>query len=264
MHKLPPRLLPIAPILQRPLHVIVIPGVLGVVAAQGAEEDHGHQASQEQHHHEAVEDAEPVDLVLEEVVVKVALEAAGEGGGGGRPLHAVRELQSLPHRQRVRLLAGQVHLDDPIVIVCNLEGLVGVDVDVLVIFGLLWRRPHEAPHRQVINEQLIPVMLLHRLLENLHISLLQRQRADVLLGDIRAVLDVQLRVNELVALQDFPQPSPFVRRLARPRRFAEWQVVVIVRLLRVVVRSNFVDPQPHVLPDLIGMVVCATDARCKH
>lgn len=62
---------------------------------------------------------------------------------------------------------------------------------------------------------------------------------------LTAVLDVQLRVNELVALQDFPQPSPFVRRLARPRRFAEWQVVVIVRLLRVVVLQQRQDRTCH-------------------
>ena len=44
----------------------------------------------------------------------------------------------------------------PVAVVGDLEGLVGVDVDVFVVLGLLWGRPHEAPHRQVVDEQLVP------------------------------------------------------------------------------------------------------------
>ena len=51
-------------------------------------------------------------LVLEKVIVQIAFETAGEGGAGRRPFDAVRELQRLPRRQRMWLLAGQVHLDD--------------------------------------------------------------------------------------------------------------------------------------------------------
>ena len=44
------------------LQVVCLPRVLGVVVAQGACQDHGHQARQEDDHHEGVEDGEPVDL----------------------------------------------------------------------------------------------------------------------------------------------------------------------------------------------------------
>ena len=54
-------------------------------------------------------------------------------------------------------------------------------------------------------------------------------------GTLTSVFDVQLRVNELVALQHLAQTAPLVRRVARARGLAERQVVVIVRLLRVVV-----------------------------
>ena len=51
-------------------------------------------------------------LVLEEVVVEIALEAAGEGDGTGRPADAVGELHIHPRHDRLRVLRRQVHLDD--------------------------------------------------------------------------------------------------------------------------------------------------------
>ena len=51
-------------------------------------------------------------LVLEEVVVEVALEAAREGDGAGRPAHGVAELHVHARHDRLRVLARQVHLDD--------------------------------------------------------------------------------------------------------------------------------------------------------
>ena len=44
----------------------------------------------------------------------------------------------------------------PVVVVIDVEALVGVDVDVLLVLGLLRGRPHKAPHWQVVHEQLIP------------------------------------------------------------------------------------------------------------
>ena len=53
--------------------------------------------------------------------------------------------------------------------------------------------------------------------------------------------DVYLAVDKLIALQDFPQATPFPCWLSLVR-LAEGQVVVIVRLLGVVVGPYFVDP----------------------
>ena len=46
----------------------------------------------------------------------------------------------------------------PVVIEGNLELFVGVYVDVVIVLGLLWRRPNKPPYGQVVNEQLIPTM----------------------------------------------------------------------------------------------------------
>ena len=44
----------------------------------------------------------------------------------------------------------------PVVVVVHVECLVRVDVDVVVVLRLLGGRPHEAPHRQLIDEELVP------------------------------------------------------------------------------------------------------------
>ena len=67
-------------------------GVAQVVQLERAQHDERHEARQEHHDHEGVEDAEPVDLRLEEVVLQVPVEPALE-----RHLR-LRE----PHRRRQR------------------------------------------------------------------------------------------------------------------------------------------------------------------
>lgn len=44
----------------------------------------------------------------------------------------------------------------PVLIVIDVEALVRVDVDLLLVLGLLGRRAHKAPDRQVVDEQLVP------------------------------------------------------------------------------------------------------------
>lgn len=53
--------------------------------------------------------------------------------------------------------------------------------------------------------------------------------------------DVYLTVDELIALQDFTEATPFPRWLSLVR-LAEGQVVVVVCFLRVVVGPDLVDP----------------------
>jgi len=68
-----------------------------------------------------------------------------------------------------------------------------------------------------------------------------------------AELELQLRVDQLVALQHLAQAAPLVRRLlALALGLAEGQVIVVVRLLRVVVR-----------PDLAAAVLHTVSTRCE-
>lgn len=54
-----------------------------------------------------------------------------------------------------------VKISYPVTVVADLQALMCVDVDMLVILGLLGGQAHEAPNWQFIHEQLIPIMLFH-------------------------------------------------------------------------------------------------------
>ena len=69
-------------------------------------------------------DRKPVDLVLEEVVVEVPVEAAMEGSRRRLPLHRIREVQLSPRRERHRVLGSQIHLDDASIVEADRELLV--------------------------------------------------------------------------------------------------------------------------------------------
>ena len=70
-----------------PLQVVVVPGVACVVIPESAQEDETDKTTKENNHHEAVEDAEPVNLMLEEIVVEVPLEASREQLGRWNPFN---------------------------------------------------------------------------------------------------------------------------------------------------------------------------------
>mmetsp|Transcript_6973 Transcript_6973/g.17839 ORF Transcript_6973/g.17839 Transcript_6973/m.17839 type:complete len:442 (-) Transcript_6973:471-1796(-) len=88
-----------------------------VVPAQRAHEDERHNANEEDHHHERVEDGEPVDLVLEEVVVEVPLEALVESDVDRLPLHRVCERDLRARAEARRALRCEVDLDDAVAVV---------------------------------------------------------------------------------------------------------------------------------------------------
>ena len=112
-----------------PLHVqLLILGVAGQVIPQCAQKNKCHKSAQENDHHKRVEDAEPVDLVFEEVVLEVTVEASGEGLGGRLPVHGVGVAQSGAHLQWHGVLGGEVHLDNLVVVVAQTETAVGEDV----------------------------------------------------------------------------------------------------------------------------------------
>ena len=60
-----------------------------------------------------------------------------------------------------------------------------------------------------------------------------------------------LSVYELISLQHFSKPTPFVLGLAGLFRGTEWQVVIVVGLLWIIVRTDLVHPQPDRLSVLI-------------
>lgn len=63
--------------------------------------------------------------------------------------------------------------------------------------------------------------------------------------------DLKLAVDELIALQHFSKPAPFVFGLSCISWGAEGKVIVVVRFLRIVVRSNLVHPKPDRFPILV-------------
>ena len=72
-------------------------------------------------------------------------------------------------------------------------------------------------------------------------------------------LDLKLAVYELIALQHFPKPAPFVFGLACISWGAKGKVVIVVRFLRIVVRSNLVYPEPNRLPIFVLCTNRASD-----
>ncbi len=64
-------------------------------------------------------------------------------------------------------------------------------------------------------------------------------------------LDFKLTVYELISLQHFSKPTPFVLGLPGLFRGTEWQVVIVVGLLWIIVRTDLVHPQPDRLSVLI-------------
>ena len=66
-------------------------------------------------------------------------------------------VRAFPHHCSESIGGGKAPLHaHPVLVVVDVKALVGVDVDVLLVLGLFWGRPHKAPHGQVIDEQLVP------------------------------------------------------------------------------------------------------------
>ena len=292
------------------LHVVrAVLRVLGVVVAQRAHQDHRHQAGEEDDHHERVEDGEPVDLVLEEVVVQVPLEPLAKRGLGRGPRHAVRELQRRAHHQRLGVLRHQVHRDHAVAVETDVKALVRVNqslrgiaclanraqtrivkrvperargfpvspaarrrrarrrgvrggrvfarIRLRVFGGALHIFAHEAPDGQVVHHELVPVVFAHGALEDPRALMRQHVHAQRGLGLVDAELELDVGIDELVALQDLPEATPLVRRLRarRGRRAAERELVVVVRLLGVVVRAHLVLPEDHAVAHGVLVIV---------
>ena len=115
-------------------------------------------------------------------------------------------------------------------------------------------------HGQVVQKQLEPVVVPHRLRQALHRRSVQHLRADPLVLPRHGLEErqLELRVDEAVAPDDFAQAEPALpgRRLLLvvvllALRATEGQSIVIIGLLRVVVRADLVDPEAEGLAALV-------------
>jgi len=182
-----------------------------------------------------------MDLVLEERIVQVPLKPIIKVNV--LPLHPVDLVGPLQRRvlgHQHRVIARKIYVNNLIAVVRNVESSMRVDVSCLRVVCVLRRRPHEPPDRKPVHEHLEPVVLGDRLLK-----LGRFQRRERLLADgrdrrRRPKANLQLRVEQLVALQDFAQTAPLSLWLLF-RRATERKRVIGIRLLRVVVPGEGVD-----------------------
>mmetsp|Transcript_7292 Transcript_7292/g.21412 ORF Transcript_7292/g.21412 Transcript_7292/m.21412 type:complete len:493 (+) Transcript_7292:657-2135(+) len=262
---------------------VVHDAVSCVILLEGAEEDEGDQTHQEQDHHEGVEDGEPVDRVLEEVVVQVAIESGVECLVGRLEFDGEREgvcFAGLHGLQGVRI-GREIHLDDLVLVVEDFQLSFGVNVRVdvglgddgiiqlghviktcqvilVVDLGLLVGLDHLAdhpPHRQVVQVHLVEPSVLDGVLELLCLLLAEGRRG--------AGLRLAAAVQEQDVVTGMPQCMPATQLLSHGVglplvesagasvvlgvvlcvRRAVRQGVVLVGLLRIGVRSDLVHPE---------------------
>eukprot|EP00966_Prymnesium_polylepis_P086273 1997226-Prymnesium_polylepis.1 len=191
-------------------------------------------------------------LVLEKVIVEVAIKAAREGMLSRHPVYRVGEVELGLFAQRDRVLARQVDLDDPVAVERDGELFVRVDERLAVSLRVLAvaRRDlaDHAPHREIVNVPLVPVVIAHRVLQLRRALLVELHRADLcVLRDGLAERELEAAADEVVALEHLAQAVPAVLQLVDRLGRAEGQRVVHVCLLRVVVRADLVDPHDDIL-----------------
>eukprot|EP00754_Rhynchopus_humris_P036597 Rhum_TRINITY_DN18698_c0_g1::Rhum_TRINITY_DN18698_c0_g1_i1::g.168126::m.168126 len=227
------------------LDLLVVARVVGLESAQQHNE---HDARQHEHHHERVQHRHPVDRVLKEGLVQVPTETVLERHLAGLPFDVVGEGDVSAVLGDLDLaLCGEVGHNDAVPVVAEAEALVCVEVGNALLVDLAQRRPRG----QVVDVQLVPVLLLHRVAEHLCVRRRQLLRADR--RPLHLLLELQLHVqlDELVArerLTDRQRLRLLVRRFA-PRKDVE----VPVRLERVVERADLVPV--HVQPVLVAVLV---------
>jgi len=142
------------------LHVqVLVLRIARKVILQCAEHNDGHQAAEEDDHHEAVEDTKPVNLVLEEVVLEVAVEALLEGLGGLFPVHGISEGELLASLDGHGVLRREVHFDNSVATVRYAQTAVREDVLLHAAVRVIAKHfTHHAPHGQIVQHQLVPIL----------------------------------------------------------------------------------------------------------
>uniref|UniRef100_A0A2M4B0K2 Putative secreted protein n=1 Tax=Anopheles triannulatus TaxID=58253 RepID=A0A2M4B0K2_9DIPT len=244
-------LLPSVLIAQVTFHIVrfLVLAVARVVLTQSAHQDHRNKPDQEDHHHEAVENAEPVDAVLEKVRIQVLIEAILELDRARLPVHLVRELDLRPNVQQLLALGRERHVHDLFAVVADVE--LFVRVDVVLLFLLL---TDDTPDGQIVDIHLIPVLVLHRVHKRLVLLLGQLHHTDLRRADI--IFENQLVPTKLQlhSLERFAHRfMVMIDRLFGTN--AERQREVGIRFLPVVVRSDRVHPQHNLLVVFVNVIV---------
>ena len=117
--------------------------VSGIVLAQRSDEDHPNQADQEDDHHERVKNGEPMDAMLEERGVEVLVESVLEQNGRWLPDHLktrtysfqsnfqfsnlIAEFEDFARLDVDPAIRGQIHVDNLLLVVADLQLLVRVE-----------------------------------------------------------------------------------------------------------------------------------------
>lgn len=234
----------------------VLLGVARKVVPESSEQNEADQAAEEDDHHRGIEDGEPVDLVSEEINVQVTVETVGEGRRAWDPGHLVREIQIGTLLDPDQVLARHVHFDNVGPVVPQAQLPVRVD-------GLgagLVRLSDHAPDRKVVQVELVPVPVVHSRGKGLGVLCAQFHRADL------GLCHILRKGQEVPAVHQFMSLQLLAERVAPPpclhpfHRFAEWQIVVFVCLVRVVVRTHFVHPQRDLVT--FGVLMVAFPGLC--
>ena len=232
------------------VHSLILARVLHKVILQHAHQNGCEETGEKQHGNAAVDDGEPVDLEVlrQERVAAVLLHAALERDARLLPLDGVRELNLNGHIlgdvHRLRRVGADVDLDHAVVVVRDVE--VYVREEVVAQLGVsraqdLLHLSDEAPDGKVVVVHLEVVVIRNSLAERLEVPLFEHLAAQLLVVTIDAEADVVRRRDESVRVQHLAKVLRLV--LLSTFRRAERQVVVLVRLRRVVERTNCIHIQ---------------------
>jgi hypothetical protein len=167
--------------------------------------------------------------MLEKAVIQVPLEPIIKRHLRLRPVHLVRPPQHRPRLHQRRIIRRQIHVNNPITVIGNIKRLVGVHITSIRLVSMLRRRPHEPPHWQPVQKQLIPIMLRNPSRQPIRLCLRKRLLADGSHRRGTSKRELQLRVDKVVPLQHRAQARPLGLWPLR-RRTTEGQRVVRVRL----------------------------------
>mmetsp|Transcript_31167 Transcript_31167/g.57806 ORF Transcript_31167/g.57806 Transcript_31167/m.57806 type:complete len:258 (-) Transcript_31167:193-966(-) len=236
-----------------------------------------------------------MDLMLEECVIQIAIEPGMKGRGSLGPLNVQFEFQSGTRLDlgEAGRLGGEIDLDDAIGIVTNVKRALGINVslELPAVLAVLRHRllqvteivpevlslrrvqirehlAHHPPHGQIVHVHLVKPLILGRRREQPHLIDRQGSRRARLqhpaLGRSRPrinqiVTAVTERVtaetlSDAVGLEGVPR-SPLVVGMVARVRSAVGEDVVLVRLLRVGVRADFVHPEIDVVSLLVAVIV---------
>mmetsp|Transcript_5160 Transcript_5160/g.9227 ORF Transcript_5160/g.9227 Transcript_5160/m.9227 type:complete len:230 (-) Transcript_5160:364-1053(-) len=165
----------------------VADGIARVILPQRSQENKRDEPHEEQHHHEGIEDAEPMDLMLEEGMIQIAIETGMEGSVRFGPLNIQFEFHLDPRldlRERCRL-GCQIDLDDSIGVVTHVQRPLGVNIrlELPPVLSVLRHRllevaqvvpkmfslggfqigehfPHHSPNGEVVDVHLVEPLIL--------------------------------------------------------------------------------------------------------